>query len=808
MGDPHVPARRDHHAVRRAAAEPRPPHRVGDPRREAFAAAADPQAVPRAAQRRRHGVAGRPAGAQHRQLGGAPAEEASRSTIGGYDPRLGARDGRARRRARAASTRARASASPSERGRGQRVLRHRRPSPAGSPTDLLDGIDAELAALRCRRRGYARAIAEAQPGARPRSPRARAAGAGRARAPSSTACPRIRGSATPAARSTRRSPAAAGVYARATAATAGRRARHHASTSPSSWSLAPRRSRCSGSRPPARRRSLAAIALTVGDEQPAKTRGAAAADTRTPSPAYWLARPPTPGHYVVGDPTLIGAAARAARARGRGRSRDRRPHECTWCVPVVHAWTDPVHGERTRPFAIVPPATVTPLRDAVMAPGAPRAAGARGCAPAAMRSPRSRARAARRLDREPASQPVTLAKIGDETTVPFDVTPAPRRRGGRAPARWSDRRRRVVAARGRDRLPAHPAAGRAAAGDGAARAALAQAPGRPDRLRPGSGDSIAADLAHVGLAVDELDDDALRTGDLSRYAAIVVGIRAYNTRDVVRVAHARLMAYVEHGGTVVVQYNTLDFEGPDRSVPARARPRPDHRRERRGDVSSIPGRACCTAPTSIDPPTSTAGCRSAASTSRPSGTRATSRCSGSPIPARGRSTAAVLVAQSRQGPLHLHRPRVLPPAARRRAGRVSAVRQPDRRRQVSDPRRAAAVLGRWRRLYVLVARRCSLVETAAVLAAHPVGGRDRLAALDWVVLVGTIAIIVVYGAWRTRGVRDVDSYFRGESAALADDRPQHHGHPGQRDHVPVDAGPGLRTTACASCSSTSACRWR
>ena len=48
------------------------------------------------------------------------------------------------------------------------------------------------------------------------------------------------------------------------------------------------------------------------------------------------------------------------------------------------------------------------------------------------------------------------------------------------------------------------------------------------------GDSIAADLTHVGAAVDELDDDALRAADLARYAAIIVGIRAYNARPAVR----------------------------------------------------------------------------------------------------------------------------------------------------------------------------------------------------------------------------------------------------------------------------------
>jgi Na+/proline symporter len=37
----------------------------------------------------------------------------------------------------------------------------------------------------------------------------------------------------------------------------------------------------------------------------------------------------------------------------------------------------------------------------------------------------------------------------------------------------------------------------------------------------------------------------------------------------------------------------------------------------------------------------------------------------------------------------------------------------------------------------------------------------RVTGLDWFVLVGTIASIVAYGAWKTRGVRDMDGYFRG-----------------------------------------------
>ena len=38
-----------------------------------------------------------------------------------------------------------------------------------------------------------------------------------------------------------------------------------------------------------------------------------------------------------------------------------------------------------------------------------------------------------------------------------------------------------------------------------------------------------------------------------------------------------------------------------------------------------------------------------------------------------------------------------------------------------------------------------------------------LATLDWFVLIGTVLAIVVYGAWRSRGVRDVDGFVRGDT---------------------------------------------
>ena len=36
-----------------------------------------------------------------------------------------------------------------------------------------------------------------------------------------------------------------------------------------------------------------------------------------------------------------------------------------------------------------------------------------------------------------------------------------------------------------------------------------------------------------------------------------------------------------------------------------------------------------------------------------------------------------------------------------------------------------------------------------------------MSAIDWAVLIGTIAFIAAYGTWKSRGIRDVDGYIRG-----------------------------------------------
>lgn len=81
----------------------------------------------------------------------------------------------------------------------------------------------------------------------------------------------------------------------------------------------------------------------------------------------------------------------------------------------------------------------------------------------------------------------------------------------------------------------------------------------------GAGDDIPKSLEQIGYKVYPIDLNSVQEGTLSKYDAIVVGIRAYNVVDELRFKQKYLLDYVKNGGNLIVQYNTsgrngLDFE--------------------------------------------------------------------------------------------------------------------------------------------------------------------------------------------------------------------------------------------------------
>ena len=78
----------------------------------------------------------------------------------------------------------------------------------------------------------------------------------------------------------------------------------------------------------------------------------------------------------------------------------------------------------------------------------------------------------------------------------------------------------------------------------------------------GAGDKVPSALEMMGFEVVELGKNDIYAEKLKQFDAIVVGVRAYNVNEWLNEKHAILMAYVNEGGNMVVQYNTNSFAGP------------------------------------------------------------------------------------------------------------------------------------------------------------------------------------------------------------------------------------------------------
>ncbi len=270
---------------------------------------------------------------------------------------------------------------------------------------------------------------------------------------------------------------------------------------------------------------------------------------------YWLAAPHGIGLFTVTDQTLIGqprtppdVVVTFVLLAGA--------QELRYRVPVQHRWTDPVEGERTRDLAIVPWVTVDLGMPVLVLPDArPHVVRvtARGHVAKATAILRLTAPAGWRIEPERAA--LAFDTVGDERSTRFTLTPPAGEGTGELTALVEtdhEEPARSELAIFHTHIPPQtllpPASIRLV---------------RVDVTRPvtqvgyvmGPGDEIPAILRQVGFEVALLSDDELEDADLSRFGAVVVGVRAYNTRPRLAQAQERLFAYVREGGTLVVQYD-------------------------------------------------------------------------------------------------------------------------------------------------------------------------------------------------------------------------------------------------------------
>jgi hypothetical protein len=75
----------------------------------------------------------------------------------------------------------------------------------------------------------------------------------------------------------------------------------------------------------------------------------------------------------------------------------------------------------------------------------------------------------------------------------------------------------------------------------------------------GAADRVPEALMAVGVPLELIGADSLVRGDLSRYDAIVIGSRAYETEPALLANNGRLLDYVAKGGLLIVQYQQYPF---------------------------------------------------------------------------------------------------------------------------------------------------------------------------------------------------------------------------------------------------------
>ncbi len=276
---------------------------------------------------------------------------------------------------------------------------------------------------------------------------------------------------------------------------------------------------------------------------------------------YWLNKPHSLGLFTIPNPSFVGKPENDPSVilhftflvNGE---------KLTIPVPLIYKWTDPVKGELSRPFEIVPPVFTNlsksvylfkdeqPQSVAVLLKST--VDGINGTVkltlPAGWKS-------------EPAVISFELKKRNEEKQVTFVVTPGKEeiKSTVRAIAEVGGKQYDFsVQTIQYDHIPVQTLQPKAE--EEIVRINLKKE-GAVIGYIKGAGDDVPTALRNMGYEVWEMKNEEVTEANLQKVDAVVLGVRAINTNDRIRYFMPTLLNYVKAGGTLVTQYNTnFDYE--------------------------------------------------------------------------------------------------------------------------------------------------------------------------------------------------------------------------------------------------------
>jgi LmbE family N-acetylglucosaminyl deacetylase len=231
--------------------------------------------------------------------------------------------------------------------------------------------------------------------------------------------------------------------------------------------------------------------------------------------------------------------------------------QVVFSAPVQYKSTDPVEGEKYRPLTVVPPVAVNiGGRAYVFADNSPKTI------PVTLRAGRAGVKGSLALTlpagwkAQPATAPFDLAAKDAEQTVFFQVQPGPGAAEGKSEVRAVATVDGQTYSRGYQAIQYNHIPTQTLFPEAVAPLVKLdlKRKGQEIGYLMGAGDEVPDALRQIGYNVTLLKPEDVSPDYLRRFDAVVLGIRAYNTIDRLRMLQPNLLKYVENGGNVVVQY--------------------------------------------------------------------------------------------------------------------------------------------------------------------------------------------------------------------------------------------------------------
>lgn len=273
------------------------------------------------------------------------------------------------------------------------------------------------------------------------------------------------------------------------------------------------------------------------------------------SQPYWLLSDPEPGRYVVDDQSLIGFPENQS-ALPLNVEIKISGYTISYQIATSYKYNDPVNGEVKVPLSITPPVMVNLEEPThIFGHSEAREFAVRLFARASVDSGTVHFKVDSGWRVEP-EQIQFSAKSGDEVLLSAKLIPP--LEAGETTLQASVEFGGKVYNRGFTPLHYDHIPDQALFPVAKARAVLLDVQTAGSRIGyiPGAGDSIPEALGRIGYAVDTLTEADMDSAELSKYDAIILGIRAVNTNNRIGFYLPALFEYSAQGGVVILQYNT------------------------------------------------------------------------------------------------------------------------------------------------------------------------------------------------------------------------------------------------------------